>query len=165
MLQRAPRHWDIRGNALQCRGAAYLAVGLINVEWLIDAPSVRKQPQQRLLRRSNRTIFIALRIVHLEALATPILRIPLLPLFLPLLFFSFALIIPLFPFSFLFLFFFVLRFCLFCYVVGSRCVDLLVPLYLLSVVHSFFSLSTRLGEVGLLAIVIVVYSWYTCKYL
>lgn len=72
-------------------GAAYLAVrSLINVQWLIDAPSVFvSNPDSGLLPRSNRAIFIALRIVLLEALATPILPILLiLPPSTPLFFFA-----------------------------------------------------------------------------
>lgn len=69
---------------VQWRGLLSLVRPLINVQWLIDAPSVFvSNPDSGLLPRSNRAIFIALRIALLGALATPILPIPLIlpPLF------------------------------------------------------------------------------------
>lgn len=114
-------------------GAAYLAVrSLINVQWLIDAPSVFvSNPDSGLLPRSNRAIFIALRIVLLEALATPILPI--------------LLILP--PSSPLF--FFAPRSPLFCLLVPASRAHLLphfFPLHSFVSLPCFFLLFTRLRD-------------------
>lgn len=109
---------------VQWRGLLSLVRPLINVQWLIDAPSVFvSNPDSGLLPRSNRAIFIALRIALLGALATPILPIPLI-----------------LPLSFL------LRSRLFCLVVPTLCCPsppALLPLLLLP---CFFLLFTRLRD-------------------